>query len=420
MTDADKNSLHTLSDQLFRQNSGKLVAVLTRFFGLQQIETVMDSVQDTFESALVTWEHSGIPDNPEAWLMKVAKNKTISLLKRNGRSVLMPSSSFLKDADKWQYEDHIFLPHEIEDSQLRLLLTCCHPDFSEKNQVILTLNVLCGFGPVEISRALLMNPAAVKKTLGRMKQHLKEKGSILHTPQLPKYEKRVETVHTILYLMFNEGYKTSRGSEMIDHDLCYEAIRLTKLLILDGLALTAQAHALLALMFFNLARFPSRLSSDGEIVTLAEQDRCKWNPVFIEEGHYHLRTAGLPASLNRYYLEALIASVHCTAKNFSDTDWKTIVYLYGQLEKIVPSPVIKLNRLVAESYILDPETVATAIDLLKNDEGLKKHFLLYAAEGDLFLRSRNLSKAKASFIKAHELAVSPLDRHFFSTKISQC
>jgi len=207
--------VNALTGHLFRENSGKMVSVLCRIHGLQHIDRIMDVVHDSFETALTKWKYSEVPDNPSGWLMQVAKNKAINTFKREGKVSLYDPSLFaenLNHSDLTVSEvDHFFLPNEIDDSQLRLLLTCCHHEFSDKSQIILTLNVLCGFGATEISNALLMKVEAVKKALSRAKAQLKEKGRILHTPLPLKLEKRIRVVHTILYLMFNEGYKTTRS-----------------------------------------------------------------------------------------------------------------------------------------------------------------------------------------------------------------
>jgi RNA polymerase sigma factor (sigma-70 family) len=411
-----------MTDHLFRENSGKMVAVLTRLFGLNQIDTVMDAVQETFESALVSWRFSGIPQNPAGWLMQVAKNKTVSAMRRNSKTHLHAPSAFLRSFDNAASPDmdEVLSPQEVEDSQLRLLLTCCHPDFSEKNQIMLTLNILCGFGITEIAAAILMQEEAVKKALTRMKAGLKEKNTLLLTPQLPRYEKRVGVVHTILYLMFNEGYKTTRAKEMINNDLCYEAIRLSKLLLGEGVALPEETKALLALMFFNLSRFPSRLSSNGEIVTLAEQNRGKWNRVFIEEGFHYLSEATRHDTLSHYHLEAIISSLHCAATSFDKTDWATIVHMYQQLETLVSSPMVSLNKIVAESYLHNPAFGLEQIDLLKKNQALQNYYLLYAAEGDMLLRQNNAPLARLAFSKAYKLAISPLDKQFLENKMEQC
>lgn len=410
-----------MTDHLFRENTGKMISVLTRMFGFNQIDNVMDIVQDTFESALRSWKFSGLPDNPEAWLMTVARNKALNLYKKDKKTALVADSFFDKriDEDFVRDFDRLCLPHEVKDGQLRLLLSCCHPDLPERNQIIVTLYVLCGFGNSEIARALYMNPETVKKTLTRTKEELRTQGNLLLAPKLPAEGARVETVHTILYLMFNEGYKTTRGLEIINHDLCFEAIRLTKLLLQNGVAMVKQSKSLLALMFFNLSRFPSRMSDEGDLLTLEQQDRNKWNKMFIQEAYCYLNDAK-DEKLNRYYLEAVIASIHCLSPTFEETDWKSIVFLYGELEKLVHSPSVALNKLIAESYLFGPAKCLDKIVELKNDDLLKDNFLLFAAEGDFLMRMKEMTSARDSFCKARMYAVSEADKKFLDSKIAQC
>jgi len=398
-----------------------MIAVLCRIFGLQHLDRIQDIVNDTFVEALTQWRFKGLPQNPTAWLIKVAKNKAINAFKRENQVLLYQPSVFAASLDsKVELEMDGIFKREVEDSQLRLLLLCCNPRFSSKNQVMLTLHVLCGFGLVEIAHGMLMKKEAVKKALQRSKNQLKDMKNMLHTPLLKGYEKRVEIVHTILYLMFNEGYKTTRSKEIINHDLCYEAIRLAKLLLRKEVALKSETKALLAIMFFNLARFPSRISGEGDIVTLAEQDRSLWNRSFIEEGHHYLSEATTDNSLSKFHLEAIIASIHCAAPAFESTDWETIVYLYKQLEKLNPSPITTLNLLVAESYLLGPDATLAKLQELKQHPALHQHYLLYAAEGDLLKRSEKIREAKAAFGKALKCSVSPLEQKFLTKKILEC
>ncbi len=413
------HEINTMTAHLFRENSGKMVAVLSRIFGLNNIDVVIDVVQDTFESALTKWKFNGVPENPAGWLMQVAKNKAINTFKRESKNVSLSDSVFAENSD-YSFElqiDQLLMPNEIEDSQLRLLLVCCHPDISEKNQVIITLHILCGFGVAEIANALLMKDEAVKKAITRTKAELKKSGNILQTHLPLKYEKRIGIVQTILYLMFNEGYKTTRSKEIINNELCYEAIRLTKLLVKNGVSLINESNALLALMFLNLSRFPSRLSSNGELVTLKEQDRTRWNKTFIEEGFCYLKNATVGNKISCYHLEAIIASLHCSSQTFEKTDWKTIVYLYKQLESTSPSAMITLNRLIAESYISNSLNSIHELEKLKQDPSIHKHYLLYAAEGDLLNRTGKRQAAKAAFTKAFDLATSSLDKLFLQNKI---
>ncbi|MCF3112237.1 sigma-70 family RNA polymerase sigma factor [Niabella sp. CC-SYL272] len=336
---------HTLADRLFREQSGIITAVLVNRFGAAHLDTVLDAVQDAFEAALRRWRFSGIPDNPAAWLMTVARNNAINRINRDKKQC---SDHQLISTQEYVMADPALPDVFVQDSQLRLLLICCHPELSEKSRVMITLAVLCGFGTVEIAGALLMQKEAVKKSLTRAKAVLRNAGRLFEMPLVESFVAHRSTIHTVLYLLFNEGYKTTRGTSGISKEFCFEAMRLTKI-VYDHDTGNKEAAALLALQFFNAARFPARISPDGEWMTLEEQDRSVWNEVLIREGFHYLHKQ--QRSLNRYYLEALIASIHCTARFFSETNWPQIAVLYQALEQLVPgSNVIALNQIIAESY----------------------------------------------------------------------
>lgn len=414
--------MNQLTEHLFRENSGKMVSVLTNIFGLSRLDLVMDVVQDSFEMALRQWRFGNIPDNPPAWLMQVARNKILNTLKREHKfSVLDPIQwNGYGNHETEDRVDDILLAHEVEDSQLRLLLTCCYPDFSERNQVILTLNILCGFSTAEIANAMLMQYDAVKKSLFRMKSRLREKDNILKTPHLFQSEKRIRTLHTILYLMFNEGYKSTRTEQIINHDLCYESMRLTKLLLHQTVALQTESKALLALMFFNAARFPSRLSTNDEIVSLENQDRTKWDKALIQEGYHYLNEAVSGPNLSRFHLEAIIASVHCSSQSFEETDWEKIVYLYEQLEVLAPSSLTRLNRIMALSYLRGAECALQKLQKLEKVDNLQQHYLFHTAKGNLLKRSGGMQDAKQAFTKALTLVQSPLEKNFIEKQMTEC
>ncbi|MEX0966213.1 MAG: sigma-70 family RNA polymerase sigma factor [Bacteroidia bacterium] len=417
----NQDNIDQLTAHLFRENSGKMVAVLSRMFGLGQIDIATDVVQDTFETALSKWRFSGIPDNPSGWLMQVAKNKALNTFKRENKTQAFPPSVYLNRFDKSieNQFDILLSPKEIKDSQLRLLFTCCHPSFSTKNQIIITLNILCGFGIPEIANALLMNEEAVKKALTRGKASLRKLDNILQTNIIAQADERIKTVRTILYLMFNEGYKTTRSKEAINNDLCYEAIRLAKLLENDGCAVNSETNALIALMFFNVSRFPARLGTSDEWLTLEEQNRSLWNSIFIEEGCHYLNKATQSETLTRFHIEAIIASIHCTATTFKETNWQKIAYLYHQLEQLEPSPVVTLNRIIAESYLSCSDSIR-ALDELEIKADLKKNFLVSATKGDIYKRKGEFKNAQIYYAQALSLSASPADREFLRKKILQC
>ncbi len=411
--------LHQLTAHLFRENSGKMAAVLSRMFGLHQIDLVLDVIQDTFETALIRWRFAGIPDNPSGWLMQVAKNKAINTFKRAHKTQGLPPG-YEATADEY-LEDPDLSDHAIQDSQFKLLVACCQPGFSVRNNILLTLHILCGFGVPELANALLMKAEAVKKALTRCKLSLKGLGHVLQEPGSYQSAKQLSTLHTILYLTFNEGYKTTRGKAGINNDLCYEAIRLAKLLLHANNTTPHETHALLALLFFNLSRFPARLSQDGEWLTLEEQDRSQWHQVFIAEGFYYLSNATASDTLSRFHLEAMISSLHCTAATFAATDWKKIVFLYQQLEVLEPdSPYIALNRIIAESYLQNSTAGIKKIELLEKRAALEKAFLFPAAKGDLYRRMGLFDKARSAYQLALELTVAPLDKKFLQKMVTRC
>lgn len=406
---------HALADRLFREQSGVMTAVLVSRFGTSHLDAVLDAVQDAFEAALRRWRFSGVPDNPAAWLMAVARNNAINRISRDQKlhpDLLLPD--IVEDP-----EPELPLPASfVQDSQLRLLLACCHPELSEKSQIMITLSVLCGFGTAEIAGALLMQKEAVKKSLTRAKAVLRNSGRLFGAPLVQGLQARRNTVHTVLYLLFNEGYRTTRGAGGISKELCFEAMRLTKI-VYDHDATNNEAAALLALQFFSTARFPARINTDGEWLGLEEQDRSRWNQALIRQGFCYLPKQQPP--LNRYYLEALIASVHCTTPLFSETNWQQIAVLYRSLEQLVPgSDIIALNRIIAESY------TATAIhSLLDRLETLRsllvdgKGFEWTMTKGHLYERMGANTRAIAAFKEALQYAGTAANRQFVLRKIEK-
>jgi RNA polymerase sigma factor (sigma-70 family) len=416
------DNINQLTAHLFRENSGKMIAVLSRMFGLSQIDIVMDVVQDTFETALSKWRFSGIPNNPSGWLMRVAKNKAYNAFKKESKTLAFSPLAYLNHFDR-SFEnqfDVLLSPKEIQDSQLLLLFTCCHPDFSTKNQIIITLNILCGFGVPEIANALLMSEEAVKKVLVRCKASLRKMDNLLQTNIDTPSNERVKTVQTILYLMFNEGYKTTRSKEAINNDLCYEAIRLAKLLKNDNSVVNSETDALVALMFFNISRFPARLGISDEWLTLEEQDRSQWNKVFIEEGYHYLNKATQGELVTRFHIEAIIASLHCSAPTFEATNWNKIAFLYQQLEQIEPSPLVTLNRIIAQSYLTNSRSIEALDELQVVNADLKNNFLVLAAKGDIYKRKGKLKNAQLFYEQALGVSPSPIDRKFLEKKILEC
>ena len=411
MRNQDHNDIIQNTAHLFRAYSGKMIAVLTKYYGVRQFENIMDAVQESFEAALKHWRYKGMPNQPEAWLLTASRNKLINMIKKEKTAFnlqIVPA------------ETDVFLPSEkqIVDSQLQLLLQICELKLPLKSQIIFTLYTSSGFGVPEISNALLMTNEAVKKSIFRTKQVLKHTNFQFNELPEKLLGSNLKQLHLVLYLMFNEGYKTTRAKQGVDIDLCYEAMRLSKL-ILQLFPNDAATHALLALMFFNVARFSARISNENCWIPLEQQDRSLWNPAFIEEGLYYLRQSKNTEQLSKYHLEAIIASIHCCATDFETTDWSKIVYLYEQLEILEgPSTSLALNKIIAKSYLAPSSDLFAELTALAKTLKPEHQFFFQLTNAHLHTLTSQYSAARNCYTEALSYAQSDIDKQFILKKIT--
>jgi len=407
----------TLVDHLFRNQYGKMVAVLTSIFGLEHLGMAEDMVQDTLLEAFQRWSYGKVPPNPEAWLMLVAKNKALNALKREKVKQKVYQAQ--------QYEshrpddlDHFFGAAEIEDSQLRMMFACCHPAISKEDQIAMVLKTLCGFGNKEIARALLLGEEAINKRLYRAKQTFKKQQLQLTVPTGADLNKRLDAVCTGLYLLFNEGYNSHQGETLIRKDLCLEAMRLCQLLLVHFPDKT-KLPALLALMCFHVARFDSRIDNKGALIIFADQDRSFWNTSLIQSGMYYLAEASKGDTFSAYHLEASIAAQHCHATSLETTNWKFIQTLYQKLYELKPSPVILLNLAIVAGQVNGPKEALKQLQLLLSERKLANYHLLHATLGEVHLQLGNHSKALAAFQQAMQCHPSAKEQAFLKEKITR-
>ena len=297
-------SSQQIVDHLFRHESGKMIAVLTRIFGIHNLEMAEDVVQEAFLKATQVWKFT-MPDEPAAWLMQVAKNKALDLIRRqqNFKQYSKEVASRLEQETESTI-DQFFHDSEISDSQLRMIFTCCHPELKEEDQVALTLKTVSGFGSREIAKALLTNDETIQKRLYRAKQFIQEKSIAFEIPAGKELIKRVETVHAVLYLLFNEGYNSTKADELIQYDLCAEAMRLCKILVEHQSVNSFSSAALLSLMCFHAARFNSRIDENNSIILLPQQDRTKWSHELIKKGSYYLNMSSRGNAISVYHVES--------------------------------------------------------------------------------------------------------------------
>ncbi len=407
-------------EHLFRHESGKMVAMLTRIFGLQHLTLAEDVVQEALVRALQTWPFYGIPKNPSAWIMRASRNLVLDVVRR--QKVFrdkepeivrllerpMPAPDALAAAEQ-----------EIVDDRLRMIFVCCHPAIPVDAQVALALKTLCGFNVMEISRAFLTTEAAIAKRITRAKQKIRDERIPFEIPTGEELARRLDSVLQALYLLFNEGYKASSGEKLVREDICHEAIRLTHLLAGHAAGNQPRTHALLALMLFNAARIPARVDDKGNLLRLQEQDRGRWDQPMIARGMFHFArsTAG---ELTEYHLQAGIAACHCAAKDFASTDWERILTLYDRLVEFDRSPVVALNRAVAVANVHGTFAGIEAVDAIPDRDQLSSYYLLYAVLGDFEVRRHNFAVAAAHFRQSLALTALESERTFLTKRIQAC
>ena len=414
------NEVTKVVDHLFRHESGKMVAVLTRVFGFANIEQAEDIVQDTLIRALETWKFGKVPDNPQAWLYRTAKNKAIDLIRRE--KVKHKIESEIAPLLKSEYTlvpsmNDMFRENEIKDSQLRMMFACCHPSIVLESQLTLMLKTLCGLSTKEIGKAFLSSEDAIQKRLYRTKEKIREEHISLDYPGADSMPVRLDTVLKALYLLFNEGYNSSHPEKLIRDDLCEEAMRLTLLLTENPKTNQPSTNALLALMCYQASRFGARLDDKGFMVLLKDQDRTYWSKFLIERGNEYLIRAAEGYMIHEYHFEAAIASVHANAKSYEDTDWKLILQLYNNLADQTQSPMVAINRCIVLGEV---EGYNKAISELEKIKGFANNCYYNTSLGEMYLKSGNETEAIKYFQNALVLTSSNAEIELIRRKINLC
>jgi RNA polymerase sigma-70 factor (ECF subfamily) len=407
-------------EHFFRREAGRLVVVLTRFFGWRNFDLVEEMVQATLVDALQSWRVRGVPSNPSGWIHRVAKNKVLDALRHNqiGRRVSRRWAA--GRTEHAEQIDELFVDTEIEDSQLRMIFACCHPLLARENQLALTLKTLCGFGNSEIARALLVNEETVKKRLQRATRELVERQVSLDPPDTKKLFERLDAVHQVLYLLFNEGYCSSRGETAIRADLCEEAARLCHLLCSHPHYSSPPTRALMALMLFHAARFDARHDDRGCVLLIEDQDRNKWDRRLIQRAKEFLDASAEGTAVSTFHLEAGIALLHCSAPSYAETNWPEILKLYDALLAIHRSPVYLLNRAIVVAEIEGPHAGIRELDEAGHDPSLRHYHLLDATLGEFYRRVGDFKRAIEHFNAARHATTSPHDRAIIDRRLAMC
>jgi RNA polymerase sigma factor (sigma-70 family) len=410
-------------ESLFRRESGRLVAALTRVFGVHNLSLAEDVVQDAFCRAMEVWKFRGVPQNPAGWLLTVARNRALDVLRRERTArTFAPELTRLLESE-WTLVptlDEQLSPHAIKDDVLRMMFSCCDPRLAEASQVALVLHLLCGFSVDEVAGAFVVKHAAMEKRLTRAKKVLAQSPRLFDIADAAEFSSRLPVVQRSLYLLFNEGYHGASPEFAVRADLCREAMRLAALLQAHPLGATPAMDALAALMCLNAARLPARTDSAGDLLALSDQDRSKWDRTLLAEGEQLLQRSARGPELTAYHVEAAIAWVHATAARAEDTNWLRIVALYDMLMAVRPSPVIALNRAIAIAQHQGPDAGLEAIDAIEDRERLASYPFFPAALGELELRAGRPSSAQRHFREARRLARNPAERRFLQQRESAC
>jgi RNA polymerase sigma-70 factor (ECF subfamily) len=396
-----------LVDHLFRRQAGRMTAALVRIFGPQYLQLAEDVVQEALVRALEQWPHRGIPANPTAWLIEVAKNRALDALRREaslaektGELVRVFSSGGTSLGDEM-------------DDQLAMIFLACHPEIPREARVPLTLKTVCGFGMSEIARAFLLQETAAAQRIVRAKRFIRERDLRFALPEGPELAQRRDGVLETLYLMFNEGYSRNLA------DVIEESIRLARLVADHPIAGAGEADALLALMLLQAARVASRVDPAGDLLLLEDQDRAQWDRGRITEGLRRLDRGARGEHMTAWHIEAGVAAAHATAPDFASTDWAYIADLYDQLYSLNPSPVISLNRAVAISRWKGALEGLRAIEPIEGHPSLARYYLLPATQARLWLEAGDPARAAFYYSRALACGCLPAERRFLERQLAQ-
>jgi RNA polymerase sigma factor (sigma-70 family) len=412
-----------LDGRFFRREAGRLTAALTRLFGVRNLALAEDVTQDVLCRALEVWKFHGPPPNPAAWLMTAAKNRAVDVLRRE-----RTARTFAPELARWLETewtlrptvDALFAADAIQDDQLRMMLSCCHPRLPEAAQLAVILQVLCGFSVDEIASAFLDSPAAVEKRVTRAKKVLAAAKSLFDLADGREVAARLPVVHRALYLLFNEGYHGASPASAVRGELVQEAMRLVSLLLDHPAGRTPATGALAALMCLHAARMPARLDDAGDLTPFFEQDRARWDASLLAQGRRLLDQSAAGAEVTPYHIEAAIAGVHAGAASAGETDWGAIVQLYDALLALRPSPVVALHRAIAIAQQQGPARGLEAIAGIEGRERLEQYPFYAAALGEMVLGCGQAARARERFRQALALARNPTERRSLEKRLAAC
>jgi RNA polymerase sigma-70 factor, ECF subfamily len=403
-------------ERFYREDFGRILATLIRLLG-GDFALAEDSAHDAFEAALEQWRRDGIPENPRAWIISVARHKAIDRIRRQTRFDDR-REELIRMAESDDAGIDGAAAGELGDERLRLIFTCCHPALADEARIALSLRTLCGLKTEEIARAFLTAPATMAQRLVRAQRKIRAARIPYEVPSAGVLAERLEAVMAVIYLVFTEGYAATSGERLIRTDLSAEAIRLGRLLV-ELMPSELEPRGLLAMMLLHDSRRATRIDEQGEMVLLEEQDRARWDRAQIAEGLKLSESALRDDSPGPYAIQAAIAANHSRAARYEDTDWRAIADLYRRLGAIQPSPVIELNRAVAIAMVDGPQVGLELIDALAASGDLRDYYLMWAARADLLRRLERWSEAAEWYNAALARVGSAPERRFLRRRLAE-
>lgn len=412
MSTSERDEIERTISDIYHRESRRVYASLVRLVG--SFDLAEEALHEAFVAAVEQWREGGLPLNPRAWLITTGRFKAIDLVRRRARfrdiqSEIARESRDIHDAPPPASDE------DIEDDRLRLIFTCCHPAIDPKVQVPLTLREVCGLTTEEIAHAFLVSPSTMAQRIVRGKAKIRDAKIPYVIPSIEELPARLDSVLSVIYLVFNEGYCASAGGDAIRRDLSDEAIRLARLLL--ELLPDPEVMGLLALMLLHESRRTARLSPEGDIILLEDQDRSLWDRELIAEGTELIGHSLASRRFGSYTIQAAISAVHAAAASPAETDWNQIVALYDVLLRADPSPVVELNRAVAIAMRDGPQDGLQIIDSLMNRGELRDYHLAHSARGELLRRAGDQPAARRAFERALELTQQEPERRFLRKKL---
>ncbi|QOY92067.1 sigma-70 family RNA polymerase sigma factor [Paludibaculum fermentans] len=407
-------------EHLFRHQAGRIVAHLVRLLGPAHLDLAEEMVQEAMLKALQSWPYKGLPENPEAWLFRVARNAALDAVRHRrmagGKAEILTAEL---DRPVQLNETDPDFEEQLRDDELRLIFMCCHPEIGRDASIALSLKIAGGFSVREIARAFLADEAAIAQRLVRAKKQIRDKGLTLEIPSGRELAERLVAATDVVYFLFNEGYAAHEGEDLIRQDLCTEALRLGWLMARSSIA-NPRVHALVAMMALQAARLSARTDEAGDLILLEEQDRGRWDQHLIAMGFREFDLSMAGDEVTEFHVQAAIAATHARATGMHAIDWPLILELYGQLFKLNSSPVVALNRAVATAKVHGAAEGFAALEPLSQDVKMQSYYLYLAVRGHLLLELGENAAAARCFQAALERRCCEPERRFLKRKLREC